>query len=94
MTRQQEIRFVAESALGKLAKWLRILGFDTIYEPEFSDRSFRDPGRIRLTRTLKTYRQLGGKSIIFITSDHYPEQIKQVIRELGITLQDVKPFSR
>jgi uncharacterized protein with PIN domain len=31
MDSENEIRFVAEMTLGKLAKWLRILGFDTIY---------------------------------------------------------------
>ena len=28
-----EITFTADPSLGKLAKWLRILGFDTLYDP-------------------------------------------------------------
>jgi uncharacterized protein with PIN domain len=94
MNTRQDIRFVAENTLGKLAKWLRILGFDTIYEREIVCKRSYDPKRIRLTRTQQIRHTPADTSVIFITSDHYLKQIKQVIKEVGISLDDIQPFSR
>ena len=47
-------RFLADRMVGKLAKWLRILGYDTVYMPEVSPtrvkREARRQDRILLTR--------------------------------------------
>ena len=46
--------FAAEKTLGKLAKWLRLLGFDTLYESEVAADEFYENlenDRILLTRT-------------------------------------------
>ena len=89
--------FAAERTLGKLAKWLRLLGFDTIFEAQnSSDRFFKGlpSGRILLTRTQAIREQYGTRKLIFIKSDHVQEQIRQVIYELGIVFQDIRPFSR
>lgn len=46
-------RFVLDGHLGRLAKYLRILGFDTLYEPGADDRRLADAaagGRFLLTR--------------------------------------------
>jgi uncharacterized protein with PIN domain len=34
---EPEVRFFADSMLGKLAKWLRILGCDTAFAPTIPD---------------------------------------------------------
>ena len=31
------VRFVADSMLGRLAKWLRIMGYDTHYQPFYKE---------------------------------------------------------
>lgn len=31
------MKFVADSMLGRLAKWLRLIGYDTLYFSEISD---------------------------------------------------------
>ncbi len=48
-------RFLADAMLGSLARWLRMLGYDTLYAGSLSDYSIlemlgRDDGRILLTR--------------------------------------------
>jgi uncharacterized protein with PIN domain len=90
-------RFAAERTLGKLAKWLRLLGFDTIFEGQNSGDTFAkslQSDRILLTRTRAVQAQYGTWQHLFIQSDHVRNQIQQVIDELGIVFQDIRPFSR
>jgi len=89
--------FAAEKTLGKLAKWLRLLGFDTLYEPEVKAGEFVEKlgnDRILLTRTRQTRRLPGASRLIFVHSDHWAEQLKQIILELGIKANQTRPFSR
>ena len=89
--------FAAEKTLGKLAKWLRLLGFDTLYEPEVAAQEFNDNlknDRILLTRTRQVRKQPNISKLIFVHSDHWIEQLKQVILELGLKRAQTRPFSR
>ena len=36
---EREIRFAADAMLGRLARWLRLLGFDCAWDPGFSDEA-------------------------------------------------------
>jgi uncharacterized protein with PIN domain len=89
--------FAAEKPLGKLAKWLRLLGFDTIYASEVSGEAFIEllkKPRILLTRTQRVQEQNASHPLIFIKSDHLNEQLKQVLQEVGLTRAHIRPFSR
>ena len=48
------MKFLADSSLGRLSKWLRLLGYDTVYWRGEADRSFlrkaEKEGRVVLTR--------------------------------------------
>lgn len=90
-------RFWAEATLGKLAKWLRLLGFDTCYHP----RARLDDGikacahpRILLTKTRRTAKRFAGHPMVHIHEDSPEEQLKEVVRALGLERKDLKPFSR
>lgn len=89
------MKFVADSMLGSLAKWLRILGYDTLYFSHIEDwelaRLAMAEGRILLTRDQELARRKGFKSIL-IRSDKLQEQIAQVLQELD--LKENNPFSR
>ena len=91
-------KFAAERTLGKLAKWLRLLGFDTVFESETGGGQFFDhikPGTVLLTRTEQIRDTLSAsRSLIFIGSNDTEEQLRQVINELGIDKKDIRPFSR
>ena len=89
--------FAAEKTLGKLAKWLRLLGFDTLYEPEVGADEFIQKlknDRILLTRTRRIFRKSTICKLIFVHSDHWAEQLKQIILELGLKAAQTRPFSR
>lgn len=89
--------FAADRSLGRLAKWLRLMGFDTIYESDVSTDWFYDnldEMRVLLTRTEKIRCRFSGRSLVFIEANDLIEQLAQVIDELAITPEDIRPFSR
>ena len=90
-------RFAADKTLGKLVKWLRILGFDTICKLEISIKLFFDSlegTRILLTRTKKIQEKFNTHRTVFIKSNFLDEQLKQVVDEIGINQAEIRPFSR
>ena len=90
-------RFAAEKTLGRLTKWLRLLGFDTRYEIELSGKKFIETlenDRILLTRTRRIQKQFASRRLIFIESNHLAQQLKQVFDELDIQAAQTRPFSR
>jgi uncharacterized protein len=81
-----------DATLGRLARWLRILGCDTAYEKVIDDatviaRTLREE-RWLLTRDrdLARRRVLCGRHTL-ISSDHVEEQLRQLQRDLQIDLQ-------
>lgn len=81
------MKFITTSELGRLCKWLRIMGYDASYLPEAERReliikSLRE-NRIILTRNSKMS-SYSGIRMIHIKSDFVEDQVKQVVSELGI----------
>ena len=91
-----DLSFAVDKSLGTLAKWLRILGYDTICEPEGSGRKFYarlEDYRILITRSKKIQKMWGFHNHVFITSNLLVEQLKQVVDQIGIDRGDTRPFS-
>jgi uncharacterized protein with PIN domain len=80
---KQNLKFAADRMLGKLARWLRLTGQDVIYGPHLCGygliRAARQEGRLILTRD-RRLKQKQPPEFLFIESDHYREQLRQVIR--------------
>lgn len=76
-------RFIADVMLGSLAKWLRIIGFDTLYCRTFDDREIARIGkqqqRIVLTRDTALARKKTHHSVILIRSQETFAQVKEVL---------------
>lgn len=96
LQRRRLTRFVADGHLGKLARDLRLLGFDVVYAPEASDSSLAAScadDRALLTRD----RRLLKHKIVrhgYCPRSHDPnEQITEVIRRFDLA-DLVKPFTR
>ena len=73
--------------LGRLARWLRILGYDVEYSSGEDDDLLpqaRREGRILLTRDTRLLRRLQLPPYLFIQSDHVMEQLRQVVGTLHL----------
>ena len=81
------MQFVADKMLGRLARWLRVIGEDVAYGPQLSGagllRFARQEGRLILTRD-RTIAKRNPPPFLMIRSDHFREQLKQVIEECGL----------
>jgi len=83
--------FFADAMLGRLARWLRMLGYDTAYEKDISDESLISSvvteQRWLLTRDryLVQRKVLRGRHTL-IDSDHLQEQLRQLRSELHLEL--------
>jgi uncharacterized protein with PIN domain len=94
---QMDYCFAVDKTMGKLAKWLRIMGYDTLYEADISSEWFfehLEENRILLTRSAKIQKRCATHRMVFVTSNHLNEQLKQVIEDIGIGRADIQPFSR
>jgi uncharacterized protein len=90
------ITFIADVMVGKLARWLRVLGFDVLYSNAYEDdeliRIAEAEDRVILTRdTRLAVRRMKARCVL-IASDHYREQLQQVIRIFD--LKDFNTLSR
>ena len=77
------MKFIADAMLGRLAKRMRLLGFDVLYDPAMEDneilRLALEQGRFILTRdTDLASRPLAARHLL-IRSDHGDEQLDQVL---------------
>src|SRR5215471_9774069 len=91
-----EIKFVADVMVGKLARWLRVLGFDVAYSNVFEDNEIigiaRFENRIILTRDTGLAARCRDPQCLLISSGEYGEQILQVLHTFD--LKDFNVFSR
>jgi len=72
--------------LGTLAKWLRILGYDTLFDPSLDDhhlvRLARAEDRVLLTRDRELARRRGVRALL-VVRENLDEQIRQVLPALA-----------
>ncbi|UCG54533.1 MAG: Mut7-C RNAse domain-containing protein [Dehalococcoidia bacterium] len=100
MRQIEDIRFIVDHNVGKLAKWLRMMGYDTLFFKGSDDSGLiataLSEDRIILTKdTGIAERRLvtrGRLTTVLLTSDEPVLQIKQVIDKLNLDVY-FKPFS-
>lgn len=82
------MRFLADTMLGRLARWLRLLGYDTAYPGQESDprlaRMAAEENRILLTRDRELFSRKGFRKLL-IHSNLVSEQLAQMRDDLGLT---------
>ncbi len=92
---EDTLRFIVDSNVGKLVKWLRMLGYDAVFfdgedDAYMIDRALKE-GRVILTRDTQVMKRgvitSGRLKAILIESDQPEPQVRQVIDTLHIDSQ-------
>jgi len=93
-----ETRFIADSNVERLGKWLRILGYDTVYGKEMSDdeivRRALAEDRVILTRDTGIVARRIVKKYVLLDSADTMVQLRQVFSELGLKVTNSRAFTR
>ncbi len=89
--------FILDVHLGKLAKYLRMLGFDTVYEKDYDDHEIVRRGieekRIVLTRDIGILKHRDLTHGYWIRSQNPVNQLKEVITKFDLA-GDIREFRR
>lgn len=90
-------KFILDVHLGKLAKYLRMLGFDTLYRNNFEDQEIRaiaqHENRVILTKDSGLLAEVPVEAGFHIQSQDAREQVSDVLAHFDLVPQ-ANPFSR
>jgi uncharacterized protein with PIN domain len=91
------MKFIADCMLGKLAKWLKILGFDVSYFPRIGDDELlslaQKEDRVLLTRDTGLVEKAKAPKAFLVKSENWSEQVRQVLNEFNLWME-ASPYSR
>jgi hypothetical protein len=86
------MNFYTDLMLGKLCKWLRIFGFDTLLNVDNDLNKVKETclkeNRIFLTRSKKNLNEMQLDNSLLIESENFQEQIKQIFRVFNLSLPE------
>jgi uncharacterized protein with PIN domain len=92
-----EPRFIADAMLGRLARWLRLLGQDTLYEPGIADRELvrraLEEGRYILTRDRRLTEEWRVADVYVVSADTPREQLAETLARFDLAGR-IRLFSR
>lgn len=95
------MKFIVDANVGKLGKWLRVAGFDTVFAGSSDDnriiRTAMDEKRVLLTRDTQILNRRvvssGRLKAVLVENDQVQAQLYQVINVLQL-VAEIRPFSR
>lgn len=87
-----EPKFLCDDHCGRLARWLRFLGYDCSHDQDSDDstvlRLALEEGRIILTRDQAMPEKAMARSIVLLESAHPLDQVNQVLGVYGLEISD------
>jgi len=94
----KEIKFIADTMLGKLSKWLRILGYDTLYyrdreQDKLLELAMKENRHILTRKTSLKNRKDLKNLLLFIKENDPVKQLKEVIDYYNLKIQRHNIFS-
>ena len=94
---QEEPRFAADAMLGRLARWLRLLGFDCSYEAHVADealvRRALEERRVVLTRDRALPVEWRIDDVVVLTTERPFEQLREVVSRFDLA-ERARPLTR
>jgi uncharacterized protein with PIN domain len=96
-----EIKFIADNNVGKLARWLRLIGYDTVLVKQEDDAEMIEialgENRVILTKDAQLMKRRlvtnNTLKVLHIEQDDPRLQVQEVVRTLSLNYH-CKPFSR
>ena len=94
---RKEIKFILDVHLGKLAKYLRMCGFDTAYQNDYNDKKIieisLEENRIILTRDIGILKVKSVSNGYFIRNQDWKAQLTEVLKHFDL-YHAITPFIR
>jgi hypothetical protein len=87
------MKFIADGMLGKLTRWLRLMGYDVEYFKSEKDKQLMDKarveGKVLLTGDVELYRQsmLSGVNAFLVRSKDQAEQLAVLAKRFDLKLE-------
>jgi uncharacterized protein with PIN domain len=94
------VRFIADGMLGKLTRWLRMLGQDVEYSNQLEDSELmakaKGEQRVLLTRDLELYQRATAKNIeaFYVEGKTEAEKLAELAKRFGVPLKIDLKLSR
>jgi len=94
------VKFVVDGMLGKLARWLRMLGQDVVYSTSLVDAELEETAknekRALLTRDFELYRHAVSRGIdaFYVDGQTEAERLAQIARRFDVSLTPNMSLSR
>ena len=92
------MKFIADSMLGRLARWLRLLGYDTLYYPHIEDsillRIAREDSRILLTRDARLVKVRGLQRFLLLKENNPSKQLRKVVETFKLKIYGMDGVKR
>lgn len=93
----RRLRFVVDANVGKLARYMRMLGFDALYDNQFQDQEIIriscEEKRVILTRDLGILKNNAVTRGYYLRAQDPWKQLQEVTQRFDL-ISDIKPFSR
>jgi len=94
------VKFIVDSNVGKLARWLRMMGYDALFYQDIDDDKMikiaLSQNRAVLTKDTQIMKRRvvtnGKLKALLITDDDPKIQLRQVVKQLGLSCK-MRPFS-
>jgi uncharacterized protein with PIN domain len=86
------VKFLADGMLGKLARWLRMLGQDVIYSVEFDDSELLELAKreelVLLTKDLELYKRIISKGMdaYYVEGKTESHRLAEIAKRYGLLL--------
>jgi len=91
MTQSSPTRFVADRMLGRLARMLRLLGYDTEYSPQMTTAQLQEIARrgqrVVLTRGQPQKRFPNLYNVFSVQSENVAEQLREVVQRFKLDVR-------
>ena len=75
--------FIADTMLGKLARWLRILGYDPVYDQAMTvsqmAEAAKKPDSVLLTRRIRFHAESLIQNTVFIPHEKFEDQLRYIV---------------